>query len=1603
MYMKQNQKISVVIPVYNERQNVKDLYTQLVSALLITGLPFEIIFVDDNSTDGTYEYLKKLQGNKGTKIQDKNSVLKNHNADILKVFRKKGNSGKAYSLVEGFKHAEGSILCMIDGDLQYPPSSIPHMVKLLDYADIVVANRKVRQASFIRLIASKIFRFMFGRVLFGLGCDIQSGLKVFKKEVFKVVDPHPVSGWTFDLNFLYIAFLAGYRIKNYDITFSLRKYGFSKVNILKTAFEISINAIRLRIKSKNIIIIPPEENELMINAGLAYKKRRYITHTTLPQKYSAIHTLIFRQKLFIIMLILLITGSILFWPLEAIRNILLILSTIYFLDAAFSLLIVMKSFNERIDISIPDDEIKQLNETTLPVYSILCPLYKEAYILPQFIEAIAKIDWPKEKLDVLLLLEEDDRETIQAIEQIPLPLYIRKIIVPDSQPKTKPKACNYGLSKAIGEYIVIFDAEDIPDPLQLKKVYLAFNKIAKNIVCLQAKLNFYNPNQNILTRFFTAEYSQWFDITLMGLQSLNTSIPLGGTSNHFKKDILLQLKGWDPFNVTEDADLGIRLFKNGYRTAIIESTTYEEANSKIPNWIRQRSRWIKGYMQTYYVHMRDALPFAKKYGIHFWYFQVIIGGKIAFMFINPFLWVTTILYFSYYSFAGPTIEKVYLAPALYLGVVSLVFGNFVFMYSYMLGCAKRSQWDLLRYIFFVPFYWLIISYSALIACYQLIVKPFYWEKTTHGLYLQSQKKRQKVYIPKVQEGIRPIPVPIPIPVTPVPLRPAYSIAKSKDSVKEKRTIISQKRIFNPMSYSFITGQAIQFGIFIYVNRLVSLSDAGKLGLLFGILTLIPTITQSIRLVVHDNIIYFNKRYGEDTAYYFWTFIRSRFLFVAIIISALWLSLLPFFSQYLHIENQPVILFTPVVLLSLIIAVDHGFLSSKQKNYTLSFITLLNPFVTFTVCFLFIKQYTPEHIYTSMSISSLVTFVTGWFIAELNKPVLSEKIIFMHLSYPKKKLILSLLSGLSMMFLFSIDSIIVRHAISDIDTGTYALISAIGKIVLFINTLPAYLLLSPLANTIKKNTDNKSRFKIALLLTITTSVFTFIIFGIGKELSIPLLYGQRSELIISFMLQFMIAVTLLSFANVFIQYYISQQVYSFAVLTLIFSALEIFLINNSNGIGDIINMLLITGFVSVFSTVLLHTHIRVVRSLDSNIRGFFSIFNDSISLQRNGKLQILIFNWRDKKHKQAGGAELYIHEIAKQWTNDGNHITVFCGKDKNSERNEFIDNINYIRRGGRYSVYIYAFIYYILYFKGHFDVIIDSENGIPFFTPLYVKEPVLLLIHHIHKDIFKDQLPFPLHLVASVLETKVMPFVYRNKKVITVSESTRKEFEKLPFSKPELIYVINPGINPEIYSDKKKLEYPALLYLGRLKKYKNIEFLINTFPKILKRYRNVRLTIAGEGELHSDLEQRVRKLNLDNNIKFAGYVSEGVKTQLLGESWMVLQPSKVEGWSISVIEANACGTPVIGMNVNGLRDSIIHNKTGLLFSKNSEDQYLNSVFTLIDNSSMRQDLSRMARQWSLTFSWTKSARELYSLIIDSVPEKRYLPSYPVLLPAEPAIS
>lgn len=713
-------KLSVIVPTWNEEKNVAPLVEQIHAVLNAQKITYEIIFVDDHSTDKTTAIIKKMAAKYP-----------------LQLFLKEGKQGKAYSLLEGFTHAKYSLLCMIDADLQYPPEAIPEMIKKIKSgADIVVANRQKYSAGVARKIMSTIFHSIFARFLHGFTVDVQSGLKVFKKTVIEHIEVNP-SSWTFDMEFLLKSRHAGYSIDGIPIHFEKRHAGNSKIAVLKSSVEIALSAIDLKVNDSGIIPFSKQQEETH-GEGFHARGNSYVHHTKLHLRESAYARMTPYQYLALFCLAdFLIVGLVIDWHATLVF-VISVLTIIYFADLLFNLFLIYQSYFRKGEINFNKKQIEKMKDTDWPIYTILCPLYKEWDVLPQFIDSMSKLDYPKDKLQVMLLLESDDTESIAKIQMMDLPEYFEMVVVPDSLPKTKPKACNYGLTKARGEYTVIYDAEDIPEPLQLKKAILAFKKGAKDIVCIQARLNFYNPTQNILTRLFTIEYSLWFNLVLTGLQSINAPIPLGGTSNHFRTKDLLHLNKWDPFNVTEDADLGIRLMKRGYRTALLDSYTMEEANSRPLSWIRQRSRWIKGYIQTYYVHMRDPKTFFTGGNIHnFLAFQLIIGAKIFSLTVNPLMWTMTIAYFVFKPFTGHFIESLFLTPIFYMAIVSMFIGNFLYMYYYMLGAAKRDEWELVPFALLTPIYWLAMSAAALMAGWEFIFKPHYWHKTQHGLHLNT--------------------------------------------------------------------------------------------------------------------------------------------------------------------------------------------------------------------------------------------------------------------------------------------------------------------------------------------------------------------------------------------------------------------------------------------------------------------------------------------------------------------------------------------------------------------------------------------------------------------------------------------------------------------------------------------------------------------------------------------------------------------------------------------------------------------------------------------------------------------------------------------------
>jgi len=406
-----------------------------------------------------------------------------------------------------------------------------------------------------------------------------------------------------------------------------------------------------------------------------------------------------------------------------------------------------------------------------PMYTVLVPLYREPEVASSILASLQALDYPRERLDVKLLLEADDPETLPALEQAGLPAWIEVVIAPPASPKTKPRACNHGLQRATGEFLVIFDAEDRPEPDQLKQAVMLFRASPPTVACIQAQLAYHNHAQNLLTRWFALEYNVWFRQYLSGLERLGVPIPLGGTSNHFRTAVLRQLGGWDPFNVTEDCDLGVRLHVAGFRTRMLDSVTWEEANSRVGNWIRQRSRWLKGYLITHLVWWRRPLWLISRLGPWGAFgFVMSVFCVAALSALNLVLWVSSGIYatllaidvsrgFALWellasrhpvpadplSAAEPLSWQMLYTGRLedpWLGTLSVVFfvaaialtlGNLAFIATAAIYGHRPGQRGLFVAAMLSPLYWVLIAVAAWKGVWEVIAKPHYWQKTVHGL------------------------------------------------------------------------------------------------------------------------------------------------------------------------------------------------------------------------------------------------------------------------------------------------------------------------------------------------------------------------------------------------------------------------------------------------------------------------------------------------------------------------------------------------------------------------------------------------------------------------------------------------------------------------------------------------------------------------------------------------------------------------------------------------------------------------------------------------------------------------------------------------------
>jgi glycosyltransferase involved in cell wall biosynthesis len=390
---------------------------------------------------------------------------------------------------------------------------------------------------------------------------------------------------------------------------------------------------------------------------------------------------------------------------------------------------------------LPEPKRRHLPDAGLPAYTVMVALYREATSVAPLLQAIADLDYPREKLDVILITEAADDITRHAIARLqPMP-HVQVITVPAIGPQTKPRALNFALPFARGHYVAVFDAEDRPEPRQLRAALDAFDHHGPGIACVQASLCIDNASEGLLARMFAAEYAGQFDVLLPGLAALQLPLPLGGSSNHFRADVLRDVGGWDAYNVTEDADLGIRLARFGYRCVTFASTTYEEAPVHCGAWLRQRSRWMKGWMQTAGVHLHQPLRLwrdvgsMKTFGV-----AVIAGGNVLTALAYPLLLVEIALLLGRAGVTGD-VSGFLVDRLMPLHLAAISAGYLSTIVIGLKGLARRRQLQHAWILLLAPLYWGLLSVAAWRALWQLLREPHRWEKTQHAMSRRSKAMR----------------------------------------------------------------------------------------------------------------------------------------------------------------------------------------------------------------------------------------------------------------------------------------------------------------------------------------------------------------------------------------------------------------------------------------------------------------------------------------------------------------------------------------------------------------------------------------------------------------------------------------------------------------------------------------------------------------------------------------------------------------------------------------------------------------------------------------------------------------------------------------------
>lgn len=786
---------------------------------------------------------------------------------------------------------------------------------------------------------------------------------------------------------------------------------------------------------------------------------------------------------------------------------------------------------------------------------------------------------------------------------------------------------------------------------------------------------------------------------------------------------------------------------------------------------------------------------------------------------------------------------------------------------------------------------------------------------------------------------------------------------------------------------YFVGQAIfyaaNYGYIVLLSNQLAATDFGRLSLFTAFFMLLSVPTNAIQLLLITYLAKFSQVKPQSRAESVLRLARKYSLAIGCLILGAYLITIPVMQQYFHLNTfAPFVLLVPTIILLFTSSYYKGILQGFFRFDALGLVMAAEGLAKITFALVAVWM-THSYILSlasltfSILVSTLVAFV---FVRRDNRTIKIQQPLHTSLKHEMRRFLLQAgLASSALLAISQVDVIMANHVLDDAAIGTWGLLSVAGKSMIMGGGILSSIFFPSLAAKSGTNKVSAIFRKGFAGVTVFVAACVTATYFFAQPLSQIISGGDTS--VAQWLFFYTLAAGMITITSYIINSQIVLKEYLFAIPSIVLTLLYAYVLS-------VVPMNLETSMYAYFSyaaALLISSLVfYVLRYAKPHLEDFAGLFKPSYGIHhaKSSQLKILILNWRDTKHIWGGGAEVYAHELSKRWVDKGAHVTLFCGNDRHCSREEVIDGVHIIRRGGFVTVYFWAMVYYLFRFRGKFDCILDCENGIPFFSALYTNTPVILLIHHVHQEIFREHLFPPFSWLAQFLESHLMPFVYRSAKIVTISDSTKKDIRRLGLKVHE-VPIVYSGISLDEFKPAEKSSTPLVVYVGRLKAYKRLPDLIATARLLHQRLPQVKFVIAGDGEENSRLKKLVRLYNLESVIEFTGFISAQDKISLYQQAWAVMNPSSMEGWSITTIEANACGTPVVAANVPGLRDSVKHRQTGLLITMGDIEGYTQALFSILTNASLRMQLSQEAREWAESFTWEKSARKFIDVITDHI--------------------